>query len=208
MTTETSDGTPTPDRDTSVVLADYERTCEVIKTLVDVRFRLAAFVPILTSAAAVLITSDSLALDALERGFLSAGGLLLLLGISIYDLRNTQHYNSAVGRAEFLEAEELHLPKAPEDSHVGVYGTRRDTTANVKAKKRHQFGLRRIGIGLPIRHGTGLSMAYGAAVGAWVWALVSAIADGQGWTDDGRWLPIIGAVVAVVWYISEYRRID
>ncbi|MDH3293321.1 MAG: hypothetical protein OER95_03255 [Acidimicrobiia bacterium] len=207
MTDETRGTTTGASRHPDRVLADYERTCEVITTLVDVRFRLAAFVPLLTGAAAVLITSDNLQLDPLDRGFLSVGGLLFLLGISMYDLRNTQHYNSAIGRAAFLETQ-LRLPKEPRDASVGVYGTRSDSKMNLEKKKKHRFGLGPTGHGLPIRHGTGLSLAYGAAIGAWVWALVSAVADGQGWTDQGRWLPIVAAVVAVAWYVREYRRID
>lgn len=208
MTDETAGTATPPDHELTVDLADYERTCEVIKTLVDVRFRLAAFVPLLTGAAAALITSNSLDLTALERGFLSAGGLVFLLGISMYDLRNTQHYNSAIGRAEFLEETRLRFAKHPKDSHVGVYGTRRDTTANVKRKRKHRFGLGRTGVGLPIRHGTGIAMAYGAALGAWVWALASAIADGRGWTGAGRWWPMFAGALATAWYILEYRRID
>lgn len=190
------------------MLADYERTCEVIKTLVEVRFRLVAFIPILTGAAAVLITRDGTELDSLERGFLAAGGVAFLIGVSIYDLRNTQHYNSAIGRAEFLEEQVLRFPKSPEDNHVGVYGSRQDTNANLSVDHRRHFGFGPTGRGIPIRHGTGISLAYGAALGAWVWALTSAIVDGQNGTGGWRWVPILAAFVVAVWYVIEYRRID
>lgn len=194
---------PEPGLDLQRHSLDYERTCDVVKTLTDVRLRLAAFVPIVTGAAAALITtSDRESLTAYERAFLAGGGLLFMLGIVIYDLRNSQHYNSAVGRAQALE-DMLGFEQIGDDAHVGVYGTRRDSSRNLRTDGRH-----RLWHFIPIRHGTGLAAVYGAATAAWAWVLAAAITMGQGWTDHGRWIPIsVGAAVFVL-YVKEYSRID
>lgn len=83
-------------------LADYDRTVATIHQLTEVRFKLAAYIPTLTGAAIALLATSGLGPST--KAALAIGGLIFSIGIVLYDLRNSQHYNSAVGRAERLEA--------------------------------------------------------------------------------------------------------
>lgn len=99
----------------------------MIAQLTDVRFKLVAFVPTLTGAAVALLMTGEV--EPFERGVLALGGISFVLGIVIYDLRNTQHYNSAIGRAIELE-ELLGLDVMPGDERRG--STDRDVTVAVR----------------------------------------------------------------------------
>ena len=127
-------GMPVPSE--AVRLADYERTVSTIHQLTEVRFKLAAFLPALTGAAVVLLTSSEL--GPLTKATLAAGGLMFSLGIVLYDLRNSQHYNNATSRAEQLE-QVLGLEKFGSDKNPGLFGSRLDTTKNMKAKGRDHW---------------------------------------------------------------------
>jgi len=81
----------------------------------------------------------------------------------LYDLRNSQHYDSAVGRAEAMETM-LGLDTFGSDQHPGLFGSRRDTTRNMKAKGLDRF------LRLPVRHGQALALVYTVVIGAWIWA--------------------------------------
>ena len=170
-------GMPVPSE--AVRLADYERTVSTIHQLTEVRFKLAAFLPALTGAAVVLLTSSEL--GPLTKATLAVGGLMFSLGIVLYDLRNSQHYNSATGRAEQLERV-LGLEKFGSDKNPGLFGSRLDTTQNMEAKGRNHF------LGIAVRHGQALALVYTAVLGAWIWAILQQAATGFEKSDSGSWL--------------------
>src|SRR5436305_2064408 len=80
---------------------DYEQTTELVRTLLDVRFKLLAFVPTIAGAAVALVgTGKPTGAELLGVGIL---GLLSTFGVLIYELRNTQVYNATVSHARALE---------------------------------------------------------------------------------------------------------
>lgn len=189
-------------------LVDYERTVATIHQLTEVRFKLAAFLPALTGAAVALLAASEL--GPLTTATLGFGGLCFSLGIVLYDLRNSQHYNSAIGRATELE-KVLGFDVFAPDRHPGVFGSRRDTTSNVKADGRDHF------VGLSVRHGTALALVYTAVIGAWIWVVLRAAADGfaDGASDSwlrvephGQWVALGVTTLLTVLVFRGYRRHD
>ena len=67
---------------------EYQQVVGVVNLLIDVRFKFAAFVPALaTAAVALVVTAD---VPAFTRGLFGLGGLAFVIGIVVYDLRNNQ----------------------------------------------------------------------------------------------------------------------
>src|SRR4051812_2529842 len=95
-----------PPSTSSAKLADYQWTNEQIKLLTDIRFRLLAFVPPAVAAVVTLLSSTILGsvspspLVMASVGFL---GFRIMLGIVLYDLRNSQLYNALIHRAALIE---------------------------------------------------------------------------------------------------------
>jgi hypothetical protein len=139
---------------------DYQETMATYRQLVDVRFKLLAFVPTLTGAAVALMSATDL--PNVEQLALSLLGLFVTLGLVMYDQRNTQLHDGSVGRAEHLEAE-LQLPKFGSDKRPGLMGSRR--------------GPRRRLFGIPVRHDPGLWLVYASAAGAWVFAAIESVPE-------------------------------
>ena len=79
---------------------DYEQTTQYLRTLIDVRFRLLAFVPTVAGIAVAVIGRPRPAAELLGVGVL---GLLATLGIFVYELRNTQISGTLIRRAAELE---------------------------------------------------------------------------------------------------------
>jgi hypothetical protein len=90
-----------PDEREAARLNDYDRTVATVHQLTEVRFKLAAFLPALTGGAVALLASSEL--GPLTKASLALGGLIFSLGIVLYDLRNSQIYNAAIGRARPLK---------------------------------------------------------------------------------------------------------
>lgn len=176
--------------------------------LTDVRFKLAAFVPALTGAAVALLTKSSL--PWWSQSALALGGLVFVLGIVLYDLRNSQHYNSAVGRAEMLE-QRLYLDTAEEDTHPGLFGSRNDTSRRMAESDRDwMFGI------LPVKHTPALAFIYSATLGAWLWSLLRSFAVGfeepDGWfgrkAPRPEWAAIVLTIVGTLLFFRELLRLD
>jgi hypothetical protein len=66
---------------------DYDQTTQLARALIDVRFRLLAFVPTVAGVAVAVVGTPRPAAELLGVGIL---GLLATLGIFVYELRNTQ----------------------------------------------------------------------------------------------------------------------
>jgi hypothetical protein len=165
---------------------DYEQTLQTYRQLADIRFKLLALVPTLSGIAVALITSATLGRS--QKAVLAALGFLVVLGIVIYDQRNSQFYNGAIGRAQFLERD-LGLVAAPGDHAGGLFRSRAEhPTLHLLA--------------LPVRHGLGLALIYSPVFGAWVCAGVYAI-----WPNHAWLAAISGAAVAAV-FLAELLRLD
>lgn len=130
---------------------DYEHTLQQFAMLADIRFKLLAFVPVLAGAAIAFLGQTATPETALAVGLL---GFIVTIGITFYDIRNTQFYDSIVHRARWLEAL-LDLPICTEGKLTGGLFNERPGRA-----------LKFLGI-VTIWHDRGLAMVYGAALGGW-----------------------------------------
>jgi hypothetical protein len=130
---------------------DYEQTTQYLRTLIDVRFRLLAFVPTVTGVAVAIVGQPRPAAELLGVGVL---GLLATLGIFVYELRNTQISGTMIRRAAELERQ-LQLPSSlGGKSSGGLYAERPGITVQL------------LGF-LPVSHGLGLALVYSAAIAGW-----------------------------------------
>ena len=90
---------PAQDRDDAALKMDYEQTLATWRMLVDLRFRLLAFVPAIAGVLVALGGRSPSATSAL----VALLGLAALFGIIMYDLRNSQFHDAAIHRAKELE---------------------------------------------------------------------------------------------------------
>jgi predicted cupin superfamily sugar epimerase len=150
-------------RDDTKLRVEYQEVNANFRALAEIRFKLLAFVPTVSGLGISLIDQKTDP-DSLSTALLAGLGLVVILGIVIYDQRNSQFYNRLVGRAQFLEAQ-MGLLKAgiePTEAPIGVGGGQfLDRTV----EPRRLFGL------LPLWHDLGLGLIYSAAVGGWLFLL-------------------------------------
>ena len=132
---------PDPAAPADVLLTVYSEVCASWRTLVDVRFKLLGFVPAVSAAllAALLLRSDGP--DRKGRAIIAVFGMVVTLGIAIYDQRNSQLHDELISRARRIEYE------------LGI-------TCG-------QF-LGRPGSRPIVKHDVALAIIYSSATGAWV----------------------------------------
>ncbi len=99
---------------------DYEQTNEYFRMLSDIRFKLLGLVPTVTGVAVSLLSGNPNYYTTLTVGIM---GVLITVGIVMYELRNTQFYNAAVHRAKWLEVS-LGMNLLTKNRKVGVSSTR------------------------------------------------------------------------------------
>jgi hypothetical protein len=152
-----------PAEDPIALRAEYQVAVDVIKLLSDIRFRCLVFVTSIAALASALLPSTT---DSGMRPALGVLGLLATLGITIYDLRNSQLYDAAMHRAKTLENR---LGMEGSSSKVGNGGLFSERPPYVRAvleqgkKRKLRFWF------LTVKHDYGLALIYGAALGAWVY---------------------------------------
>jgi hypothetical protein len=130
---------------------DYDQTTQYLRTLIDVRFKLLAFVPTVSGIAVAIVGRPRPAAELLGVGVL---GLLATLGIFVYELRNTQISGTLIRRAAELERR-LQLPSSlGGQASGGLYTERPGITVQL------------LGF-LPVSHGLGLGLVYSAAIAGW-----------------------------------------
>ena len=130
---------------------DYEQTTELIRALLDVRFRLLALVPTIAGAAVAFLGSHGTVAELLGLGLL---GLLATVGLLLYDLRNTQIFDAAEQHARALER------------LLGLDVARRASgAAGVLSETVHG----RLFAIVPIGEDQALGLIYGAALGGWTY---------------------------------------
>jgi hypothetical protein len=184
--------------------ADYAETSAVYKALVDIRFRLLAFVPTATAVAVALLgrqTGTSGPLGGTNALTLGVGvlGLLVTVGVVMYEIRNSQLHDQAIHRLKHLEKLLGLRPAVIKPGPGGLFDER---------------GGRLSVLGVSLWHDRALSVIYGTTAGAWTWLVYEAAED---IVDDPplsspEWLTwaIPAAVgVAVAWQIvrlSDHGR--
>jgi hypothetical protein len=169
---------------------DYEQTTQLLRTLVDVRFKLLAFVPTITGAAVGLVGRPRPAAELLGVGML---GLLATLGIFVYELRNTQLHDALISRAGELERQ-LGLR-----SVLGASGPG-GLFAELPGRNVRLFGV------LPVSQDRGLALVYGAALAGWTylaaWGALGAVELGEA----RAWGGAIGAAAGLL-VLGEVERV-
>jgi hypothetical protein len=170
---------------------DYDQTTELLRTLIDVRFKLLAFVPTISGAAVALFGRPRPPAELLAVGLL---GLLATLGIFVYELYNSRIYGATVQRAGELERL-LGFPSARAPGATGgLYADR--PTKDVRL-----YGL------MSVWQDRGLGFVYGAAFAGWtylvVWGALRAL-DAPGARKIGA---LLGAAAAAA-VIAEVDRFD
>src|SRR4051812_16353986 len=94
----------TTDEDVSREIAqmDYQVTQDMIKMLTDIRFRLLAILPPISAASVALVQSRGTD-TPIAMAALGVLGFSIVLGLLIYELRNSELYNTLVHRARMIE---------------------------------------------------------------------------------------------------------
>jgi hypothetical protein len=169
---------------------DYDQTTEMIRALMDVRFKLLAVVPTIAGAAVAFLGSRESAPELLGVGLL---GLVATAGILLYDLQNTEVFDAMVRHAQALER--LLGIQPPEGA------SRQDGALSQFGPRAHGrlFGIVSIG------QDRALALVYGAALGGWsylvVWGALRAL-DVAGARTVGA---VVGAIATVL-VIFEVER--
>jgi hypothetical protein len=180
--------------DSDNLWADYRETLASFRQLADIRFKLLAVLPPVSTAAVGLISFDLAAFRQAPapRLVVALLGLAVTLGLVFYDVRNSQLYAGLATRAKALESR-LGLPLD------GQFLRR-------PARSLHFLGF------IKIWHDRGLALIYGSVLGGWLFPLLCGLL----WLIDAdRWLPrsvpSVGGALAVMGaclMIWELHRLD
>lgn len=171
------------------LLKEYGEVSNNFRLLTDIRFKLLAFLPIATAAAAVL-KDESLGAPGLV---LSLFGLAATIGLAIYNARNDQLYNELVGRAAEIERS-LGLPE-------GMFANRPGPWLTVNL----------MGVKVQINHRIGIRTIYAASIALWLFGvylpvialgrrvyLSSTDAPAAALTDAGPWMYLVAFALALL----------
>lgn len=203
--------------DASVTLrTDYLATLDMIKLLSDIRFRCLVFVTTIVGLAVAFVAGTG---DPAAKIMLGLVGLLTTLGITVYELRNSQLYEAACHRAKMLEGRlgmevlTRHWKRGglvgerPKYVQKGAQLTPRERTALVDGKdvRLMSFWL------VPVKHDQGLALIYGAALGGWFYLVVSGVMAlpapiGMWKPLPPGWSPIIAAALGLAAFEITRRR--
>jgi hypothetical protein len=202
------------------LLADYQTTVDVVKLLSDIRFRCLVFVTAIIAIANALIPGTGNPGTRIALGFV---GLVATLGITIYDLRNSQLYDAAIHRAKDLERRLVLVSATKNWDEGGLFAERPPYVPGGKWKdltfkqrkdeiKEKRLPLMRFWL-FTVKHDHGLALIYGAALGGWVYL----IADGflalpppkglWGPAPVGWIPPVIAAIIGGIAFLTSYLRL-
>lgn len=173
---------------------DYDRTTELVQSLLDTRFKLLALVPTIAGTAVGLVGTPRPAVELLGIGVL---GLVATVGILLYELRNSEILDAMLQHAKILErvlgfeagvGGSGHGPEALLSLHTGSGG-------------------RFLGIA-PATHERALGLVYGAALGGWSYLVAWGTLAAFGLADAQEGGAAIGAVaaLAVMWDVEHLWR--
>ena len=163
----------------SALIAEYEQAAQTHRALVDVRFKLLAFVPTVTGISIGVLK------DHFEAAFgVAAFGLTITLGIVIYEIRNSQLHDLAAHRQKVLR-QWLGIPSV---SNI------QDRPARPRL-----FGV------VSVWHDRALGIVYGASIGAWTALITFASFDS---TRRNAWILLAPATLAFLVIYEEITRIN
>jgi hypothetical protein len=153
--------------DNETLRLDYAETLQQFRMLADIRFKLLAFVPLVSGVALGLLTGST---DAHVRLVTGLFGFLVTLGIIFYELRNSQMYEAVTHRAKALEKELKLLRFMPTEGHGGIFNEGRPAPTKL-------FGM------VTIWHDRGLALVYAPAMGSWGYLVAQALCEVIGWKN-------------------------
>jgi hypothetical protein len=139
----------TPSNRQDLLLALYGQICTSWRELVGVRFKLLALVPSVSLLVLVQLLSSTgvgAGLTLIVKTGIAVVGLIVVSGLLVYELRNSELHDDMISRGRRIEEE------------LGV-----DTG---------QFRGRRIAAKWLIKHDRALALVYGAALLSWALAIV------------------------------------
>ena len=168
----------------SELQTDYEATQRVWSQLVETRFRLLALAPIAT---ALGVTHES-------SPAVPALGILVTVGIVLYEMPNSQLHDNAVHRMQWLER------------HLGISSSISDAASGGPQTDIRGSRPLRLAGGFRVVHDRSLALVYGAVAAAWAWRLVSTTTQ-QWWSGRAVTLPAngAGAVAALTTVLTILR---
>ncbi|WP_157890286.1 hypothetical protein [Marinobacterium aestuarii] len=149
VVSEKVDAELSPDK-VELLKSVYSEVCATWRSLHDVRFKLLGLVPFVTVGVLVVILPGSGTSEHLSSWYariIPAVGLLVTIGLLIYDTRNSEIYDDLISRGRRIEAE-LGIK-------TGIFRGRRTPECAW------------------IKHGNATRLIYGAAILGWVLSLVA-----------------------------------
>jgi hypothetical protein len=171
---------------------DYDRTTELVQSLMDTRFKLLALVPTVAGTAVGLVGTPRPAVQLLGIGVL---GLVATAGILLYELRNSEIMDAMLQHAQVLERV-LGLEAGPR-----VHGP--EGLLSLRAGSRGRF----LGA-VTATHDRALGLVYGAALGGWsylvAWGTLAAFGV-NGAQEGGAAIGAVGGL-AVLWEVDRLER--
>jgi hypothetical protein len=202
---------------------DYQVTVDLVKLLSDIRFRCLVFVTAVIAVANALLPGTG---DPGTRVALGLVGFLATLGITVYELRNSQLYEAASHRAKVLETH-LGVVRAASLSERagGVFNEREpyvngdmwkklSPTERADLRKKREAPLMRFWF-VKVKHDHGLALIYGAALGGWVYLVADGVLSFP--VPGGYWPPapagwarvisgligLLAFVVSLMWFVHH-----
>jgi hypothetical protein len=166
---------------------DYEKTTTYFQSLHDTRFKLLGLLPLI-SGASIFVTPNLNSKFEIAFGLF---GIIVILGITIYDQRNNMIYDRLTRRAAFLEMK-MGFPPLPTDKK-GFGGPFSSRPGRRKL----------IGINL-IWHDLALAMIYSASFAIWIFILCNGIYHTWGLSLAWRILLVCGLTLI---YFCLYIRL-
>lgn len=158
---------------------DYQQTCAQFRFLADIRFKLLAFVPILTGITITLLSNKVSKESSFLLGIL---GFIVTIGIVIYDLRNSQFYASTIARARYLESL-IHLPNYHHPSkkiYGGIFSERPgrgtyklDKNFKIQTLDKNEIKSDKNLIKIELWHDKGLALVYSSSLGSWIFIIIN-----------------------------------
>ena len=171
---------------------DYDRTTELVQSLMDTRFKLLALVPTIAGAAVGLVGTPRPAAELLGVGIL---GLVATVGILLYELHNSEILEAMLQHARALErvlgleaGSRVRGPEGLLSLPPGTHG-------------------RFLGV-VTAAHERALGLVYGVALGGWGylvgWGALAAFGV-DGAQEGGAAIGAVGGL-AVLWDVERLGR--
>jgi hypothetical protein len=164
---------------------DYEQTLQTYRMLADIRFKLLAFLPVVSGATITFLTIDPKTVPDNPQMALVIGlfGFFVTLGIAFYDQRNSRLHDATIRYARYLE------------SILGPSYVKGHITETRSSGRQRLFGI------VEIWHDRALALIYGSVLGAWLFPVSYAIS--KNW-----WIAGSVAILAAILFIAEIHRLE